>query len=115
MACDSRSELKERESVLEFAGRIREARENLIEHIRAGDLELHLVLESSDPLTRAVKVVTVIENLPSLGKVKARRVLGEVGIPANLKIDDLDDHRRKALIRQIETSSAPDSYTRSPL
>lgn len=109
MASSSQSESNEREAALELAGRIRRTRESLVEKVRAGSVELRQILDSEDPLIRTIKVVTVIENLPGLGKVKARRILDEVGVSPNLKIEHLDSDRRSDLLDRLETPSPLDS------
>lgn len=108
MASSSHSESTERRAALELAGRIRHTREALVENVRAGGVDVRLILDSDDPLIRTIKVVTVIENLPGLGKVKARRILDEVGVSANLKIEHLDGHRRTNLLDRVESSSRSD-------
>ena len=113
MASLSHSESNGRVAALELAERIRTTRETLIEQVRVGAVELRQILDSQDPYIRVVKVVTVIENLPGLGKVKARRILDEVGISANLKIDRLDEDRRARLLGHFEALFDLDSETRS--
>lgn len=112
MATSSHSESKERRVALELAGRIRRTREAVIESVRAGGVDAQQIFESEDPLIRAIKVVTVVENLPGLGKVKARRILHEVGVSANLKIEHLDPERRSDLLERLEEPSHPDSDRR---
>jgi hypothetical protein len=112
MASSSHSESNGRVAALELAERIRTTRETLIEQVRTGAIELRQILDSEDPYIRVVKVVTVIENLPGLGKVKARRILDEVGISANLKIDRLDGNRRAGLLDHFETPFHLDSEPR---
>jgi hypothetical protein len=84
----------------------------LIEDVRSGGVDVRQILESKDPLIRTIKVVTVVENLPSLGKVKARRILDEVRVSANLKIEHLDSERRSSLLDRLEMPTRPDSASR---
>lgn len=109
MASSSHSESNERGAAFELAGRIRRTREFLVESLRAGAVDLRKVLESEDPLIRTIKVVTVVENLPGLGKVKARRILDEVGVSANLKIEHLDSDQRSDLLERIEAPTRSDA------
>jgi ribosomal protein S13 len=83
----------------------------VIEDVRAGGVDVRQIFESEDPLIRTIKVVTVVENLPSLGKVKARRILDEVGVSANLKIEHLDSERRSNLLDRLEMQARPDSVS----
>jgi ribosomal protein S13 len=50
-----------------------------------------------------MKVLTVLESLPGLGKVKARRVLEDVGISETRRVQGLGENQRKKL---LETLSA---------
>lgn len=59
------------------------------------------MLESSDPLIGCIKVVAVVESLPGLGKVKARRILASMDIEGHRRIRDLDDRDKQLLVEQV--------------
>jgi TfoX/Sxy family transcriptional regulator of competence genes len=48
-----------------------------------------------------MKVLAVLESLPGLGKVKARRVMGEIGIAENRNVGGLGANQRKALLERL--------------
>lgn len=73
----------------------------MIAALRNSSIGIREVLESSDPLIRCIKVVAVIESLPGLGKVKARRILGSMDIEGHRRIRDLDDREKQILIEQV--------------
>ena len=45
-----------------------------------------------------MKVLAVLESLPGLGKVKARRVLDELGVSETRRVQGLGDQQRKKLL-----------------
>ena len=47
------------------------------------------------------KVVSMLESLPGLGKVKARKIMEEVGIADNRKIQGLGAQQKKALLDHL--------------
>lgn len=90
-----------REGAFALAGRIRAVRADLLERVRSGDIELSKVLTSEDPFVLCVKVVSVVESLPGLGKVAARRILEEVDVPSGYTIRELDDDTKRALLDRL--------------
>ena len=51
------------------------------------------------------KMLTVLESLPGLGKVKARRLLDEIGIADTRRVKGLGDNQRVRLLEAIEDKS----------
>lgn len=82
---------------LELADRMRSAQSELLTRLRSGQESLSDVLGSDDPLIGRIKIVTVLENLPDLGKVAARRVMADIGISDFCKVRELDESQRYAL------------------
>ena len=52
----------------------------------------------SDEVVGKMKVLAVLESLPGLGKVKARRVMDEVGISDTRRVQGLGDQQRRKLL-----------------
>jgi ribosomal protein S13 len=48
-------------------------------------------------------VVSVLESLPGLGKVKARRLMSEVGISEARRLQGLGDNQRKKLFERLSS------------
>ena len=55
----------------------------------------------SDDLVGKTKVLAVLESLPGVGKVKARRLMEEVGIADNRRVQGLGAQQRKALLDEL--------------
>jgi ribosomal protein S13 len=65
-----------------------------------GSLTLPELLEQAreDEMVAGIKVLAVLESLPGVGKVKARRTMQEVGIADTRRVRGLGDQQRKALL-----------------
>ena len=48
-----------------------------------------------------MKVLNVLESLPGLGKVKARRAMDEVGISETRRVQGLGDQQRRKLLEKL--------------
>ena len=57
--------------------------------------------KSDDANIGKLKVVSLLESLPGVGKVKARKVMDEVGIAANRRIQGLGSVQRSALLNAL--------------
>ncbi len=66
-----------------------------------GSMTLNEALDSDDPNVGKLKVVSMLESLPGVGKVKARRVMEEIGIADNRRVQGLGAQQRAALLNQL--------------
>lgn len=68
-----------------------------------GSLTLKELLEQAerDEVVAKMKVVTVLESLPGLGKVKARRLMEEIGISETRRVQGLGDKQRRSLFEKL--------------
>ena len=68
-----------------------------------GSLTLKELLDqsASDEVVAKMKVVSVLESLPGLGKVKARRLMDEIGISETRKIQGLGQQQRRRLLEKL--------------
>ena len=66
-----------------------------------GSMTLREALDSSDSNVGKLKVVSLLESLPGVGKVKARRVMSEIGIADNRRVQGLGAQQRAALLEQL--------------
>ena len=58
-------------------------------------------LASDDVHIAKMKVVAMLEALPKVGKVKARRIMDEIGIADNRRIQGLGAQQRAALLERL--------------
>lgn len=91
-----------RAAALEKAGEARRARSELKTKLKMGSTTLRDVLASKDEVVLKTKVLTILESLPKLGKVKARRLMDEVGIADTRRVQGLGDQQKIRLLDAIE-------------
>jgi hypothetical protein len=91
---------EQRQAALAKAAEARRARAEIKERLKMGSLTLPELLEQSraDEMIAGIKVLAVLESLPGVGKVKARRTMQEVGIADTRRVRGLGDQQRKALL-----------------
>lgn len=93
----------QRQAALEKAALARRMRAELKEKLKMGSLTLSELLQQadSDEVVGKMKVLAVLESLPGLGKVKARRVMEEVGISETRRLQGLGEQQRKKLFEKL--------------
>ncbi|MFP5255985.1 MAG: integration host factor, actinobacterial type [Acidimicrobiia bacterium] len=91
---------EQREQALAKAAQARRARAELKEKLKMGSITLRELLDraESDDHVGKMKVLAVIEALPGVGKVKARRTMDEIGIADTRRVRGLGEQQRKALL-----------------
>jgi len=92
---------EQRAAALEKAARIRKERSAIKRELKDGTLSLTAALDRSagNEAIAKMRVLTLLESLPSLGKVKARRVLEQVGIAESRRVQGLGTNQRAELLR----------------
>lgn len=59
---------------------------------------------AGDDIVGKMKVVSVLESLPGVGKVKARRLMEEAGVPDTRRVQGLGTNQREALLQGTRRS-----------
>ncbi len=83
------------------AAEARAARADIKARLKMGSMSLSEALDSDDPNVAKLKVVSMLESLPGVGKVKARRVMEDIGIADNRRVQGLGTQQRAALLDQL--------------
>jgi hypothetical protein len=93
----------QRQAALEKAAAARKQRAELKDRLKMGSVSLKELLDQgqSDEVIGKMKVLAVLESLPGLGKVKARRVMDEVGISDTRRVQGLGDQQRRKLLEKL--------------
>lgn len=93
----------ERQAALDKAAAARRLRAELKEKLKMGSTNLRELLAQADrdDIVGKMKVVNVLESLPGLGKVKARRLMEELGISDTRRIRGLGAQQRDALLKRF--------------
>jgi hypothetical protein len=92
---------EQRASALEKAKEARAARADIKARLKMGSLSLAAALDSDDSNVGKLKVVSLLESLPGVGKVKARKVMDDVGIADNRRIQGLGTQQRQSLLDSL--------------
>ena len=93
----------QRQAALEKAAHARRVRAELKERLKMGSLSFEDLLKQAqhDEVVAKMKVLAMLESLPGLGKVKARRIMEEIGISDNRTLHGLGDQQRKKLFDKL--------------
>jgi hypothetical protein len=93
----------QRQAALEKAGAARRQRAELKEKLKMGSTSLRELLDSAekDEVVGKMKVVTVLESLPGVGKVRARRLMEQLNISDTRRVRGLGSQQRDALLREF--------------
>ena len=93
----------QRQAALEKAAAVRKQRAELKDRLKMGSVSLKELLDQGqkDEVVGKMKVLTVLESLPGLGKVKARRAMDEVGISETRRVQGLGEQQRRKLLEKL--------------
>jgi hypothetical protein len=93
----------QRQAALEKAAVARRMRAELKEKLKMGSVSLGELLQQADvdDVVGKMKVIAVLESLPGLGKVKARRLMDEIGISETRRLHGLGEQQRKRLFEKL--------------
>ena len=90
---------EQRAAALEKAAEARAARAEIKARLKMGSMSLSDALASDDTNVGKLKVVSLLESLPGVGKVKARRVMDEIGIADNRRVQGLGEQQKRQLLK----------------
>lgn len=93
----------QRQEALAKAAAVRRRRAELKDRLKLGDLTLGDVLDmaSDDDVVGGTKVLAVLESLPRIGKVTARRLMEELDISETRRLRGLGVKQREALLARL--------------
>lgn len=94
---------EQRQAALAKAAAARRLRAELKEKLKMGSLSLAELFAQAgqDDIVGKMKVLAVLESMPGLGKVKARRLMEEIGISETRRLQGLGDNQRKSLLEKL--------------
>jgi len=94
---------EQRAAALAKAAEARAARAELKSKLKMGTVSLRDALANADTdnVVGKLKVVNLLESLPGVGKVKARKVMDEIGIADTRRVRGLGSQQRQALLDQL--------------
>ena len=91
---------EQRTLALEKAGAARRQRAEIKALLKTGSLTLAEVFDQAetDDIVAGTKVYPLLASMPRMGKIKATRLMEELGIPDNRKIRGLGPRQRENLL-----------------
>ena len=94
---------EQRQAALEKAAVARRARAEVKDRLKMGSLSLKELfdLADKDETIGKIKVLALLESLPGVGKVKARRVMDDVGIAETRRVQGLGAQQRARLLEEL--------------
>jgi hypothetical protein len=93
---------EQRQQALEKAAEARRKRAELKAQLKSGNLTLATVLDKEDDDTVGkMKVSSVLESLPGVGKVRARKIMEKHDISASRRIRGLGSKQKDALLAEF--------------
>ncbi|MET0461234.1 MAG: integration host factor, actinobacterial type [Ilumatobacteraceae bacterium] len=92
---------EQRAAALAKAAEARAARAVIKARLKNESMSLSEALASDDNNVGKLKVVSLLESLPGVGKVKARKVMEEIGIADNRRVQGLGKQQREALLKSL--------------
>ena len=98
---------EQRQAALAKAGTVRRERAELKELLKMGSVTIDELLaraDKGDETVGKMKVLSVLESLPRLGKVKARRLMEECEISETRRLQGLGGVQRRELLKRLADS-----------
>ena len=93
---------EQRKDALAKAAEARRKRAEVKGKLKSGELSLRNILETqSDETVGKMKVSSVLEALPGVGKVKARKLMEQLDISATRRVRGLGAKQKTALIEEF--------------
>jgi hypothetical protein len=92
---------EQRAAALAKAAEVRTARAEVKNRLKLGSITLAEALASTDETISKLKVVSLLESLPGVGNVKARKLMEEIGIADNRRVQGLGQQQKAALLEQL--------------
>jgi hypothetical protein len=94
---------EQRANALKKAAEARTARAELKQRLKMGSVTLADALgkANEDNVIGKLKVLSLLESLPGVGKVKARRIMEDIGIADTRRMKGLGAQQRQSLLEQL--------------
>ena len=93
---------EQRQQALEKAAEARRKRAELKAQLKSGNTSLAPVLaKDSDETVGKMKVSSVLESMPGVGKVRARKIMEKLDISASRRVRGLGSKQKDALLAEF--------------
>ncbi|MFZ4585818.1 MAG: integration host factor, actinobacterial type [Acidimicrobiia bacterium] len=94
---------EQRQAALDKAAHARRVRAEVKEKLKMGSLNLFELFDQAerDDVLAKLKVSSVLESMPGVGKVRAKRIMGELEIAESRRVRGLGRNQREALLAKF--------------
>ncbi len=94
---------EQRRAALDKAAKARQKRAEVKEQLKSGQLGLAdlFATADADEMVGKLKVVSMLESMPGVGKVRARRLMEELDISESRRLRGLGDNQRRRLLERF--------------
>ncbi|MFD4977599.1 integration host factor, actinobacterial type [Streptomyces sp. NPDC056821] len=92
---------EQRRAALDKAAAARKERAEVKDALKHGTLSVRQVLASDSEAVRKMPIRTLLESLPHIGKVRAQKLLAEMGISDSRRIQGLGTQQRERLLERF--------------
>lgn len=92
---------EEKKKALEKAQVMRKARAELRKNLKKGKVQFAEIIKGADPVVQRMKVSYLLKSLPRVGKVKAEKIMEEVGIDESRRVQGLGKRQKEALLERF--------------
>lgn len=93
---------EEKMNALKKAQEMRTKRAELRSQLKKGEITLQEVLDSSDDeVVAKMRVAYLIQSLPQVGKVTSKKIMDEIGINENRRVQGLGKRQREELLKRL--------------
>ena len=93
---------EEKMNALKKAQEMRTKRAELRTQLKKGEVTLQEVLDSSDDeVVAKMRVAYLIQSLPQVGKVTSKKIMDEIGINENRRVQGLGKRQREELLKRL--------------
>jgi len=93
---------EEKKKALEKAQSMRKTRAELRAKLKAGSVKFSDVLaEADDAVVQRMTVSYLLKSLPRVGKVKASKIMEEIGIDESRRVQGLGKRQKEALLARF--------------
>ncbi|MET7746109.1 integration host factor, actinobacterial type [Streptomyces sp. NPDC005385] len=92
---------KQRQEALARAAVVRKERAEIKAALKSGETSLEEVLSSTAQAVRRMPVASLLASMPGIGKIRAQRLMNELDIADNRRINGLGPQQRDRLIESF--------------
>ncbi|MCL6590857.1 MAG: integration host factor [Firmicutes bacterium] len=94
--------LEEKQKALEKAQLVRSQRAQIRHNLKNKKITIGEILaENDDGVVSRMRVTYLLESLPRIGKIKAKKIMNDIGIDEARRIQGLGIRQKKALIEKL--------------